>query len=373
LRSAIAFSNAAIIWSGGRRDPLTAFDEWSKLLFARVYDERNTPNGAAREFQVGTKETTAAVANRIHRLFQTACKADELIFPMGTRINLPDTKLTEVVRCLEEISFTATDVDSIGKAFEHFFGSVFRGELGQYFTMRQLARFTVGVLDVTKDDYVLDPTAGSGGFLLEALLQTWHKIDAGFSGQDEISRLRIDFAYHHVFGIEIHEVLARICKINLLLHHDGHSNIEASRSCLDAVFANHKMKLGNFDKIVGNPPFGDDVEEGDEDKLGTNKLSNFKVALGRTRVDSEQVILERAVDFLRPGGKLGSGTSRRIVEQPRGNIELSRYPSLSCYERSHIGHRIATRLCISKIGRPEQDLDLVLPEVSRARKVRLPT
>jgi type I restriction enzyme M protein len=35
--------------------------------------------------------------------------------------------------------------------------------------MRQLARFTVGMLDVRHTDYVLDPTAGSGGFLLEVL------------------------------------------------------------------------------------------------------------------------------------------------------------------------------------------------------------
>jgi type I restriction enzyme M protein len=62
-------------------------------------------------------------------------------------------------------------VDSIGRAFEEFFGSVFRGELGQYFTMRQLSRFTVAVLDISPTDYVLDPTAGSGGFLLEVLLQ----------------------------------------------------------------------------------------------------------------------------------------------------------------------------------------------------------
>ena len=262
----------SIIWAGGRRDPLTAFDEWSKLLFAKVHDERYTATGSARAFQVGTRETTAAVANRVHSLFSLACKQDRTIFPEGTRINLPDTKIADVVRTLEEVSFTRTDIDSIGKAFEEFFGAVFRGELGQYFTMRQLARFSVGVLDITKDDYVLDPTAGSGGFLLDALLQTWHRIDREFAGQpqEEINRVKYDFAFQHVFGIEVHEVLARICKINLLLHHDGHTNIEANRSCLDAVFANPRMQtMGRFTIVVGNPPFGDDVEEGDEDKLVT--------------------------------------------------------------------------------------------------------
>jgi type I restriction enzyme M protein len=109
-------------------------------------------------------------------------------------------------------------------------------------------------------------------------------------------------ALSHVFGIEVHGVLARLCKINLLLHHDGHANIEANRSCLDATFTNSRMQaLGAFFLVLGNPPFGDEVKEGDEDKLGTNRLESFTVAGKRGWVDSEQVILERSIQFLSPG------------------------------------------------------------------------
>ena len=261
----------SLIWAGGRRDPLTAFDEWSKLLFAKVIDERMTPTGEPRRFQIGTQETTAAVATRIHALFAQARRDDPTIFPDGARIALTDSKIADVVRALQDISFIRTDLDSVGRAFEQFFGSIFRGGLGQYFTMRQLARFVVAMLDVTQDDYLLDPTAGSGGFLLEALLQVWHYIDNNFRGQaaTEIQRLKIDFALSHVFGFEIHEILGRICKINLLLHHDGHTNIESDRSCLDSTFTNPRLNppIGRFTCIVGNPPFGTDVVEGDEDKL----------------------------------------------------------------------------------------------------------
>jgi type I restriction enzyme M protein len=41
----------SIIWSGGKRDPLTSFDEWSKLLFAKVIDERTTPTGHRANFR----------------------------------------------------------------------------------------------------------------------------------------------------------------------------------------------------------------------------------------------------------------------------------------------------------------------------------
>lgn len=297
-----------IIWAGGKRDPLLAFDEWSKLLFAKVIDERTTPTGQPRRFQVGTRETTAAVANRIHNLFAEAKRADAAIFPPTVGINLPETKITQVVQTLAEISFTRTEVDSIGRAFEEFFGSVFRGELGQYFTMRQLARFTVAVSDIRPTDYVIDPTAGSGGFLLEALLQTWHRVDREFQGQPDAmrERLKTDFALGHVYGIEIHEILARICKINLLLHHDGHTNIEADRSCLDSVYLNPRLNNphSQFSRIIGNPPFGDVVKENDEDHLGSNALTAFRIANGRNSVDSEQIIVERCIQLLEPEGRL---------------------------------------------------------------------
>lgn len=46
----------SIIWAGGKRDPLSAFDEWSKLMFAKVRDERYTRNGHPRSFQAGVNE-----------------------------------------------------------------------------------------------------------------------------------------------------------------------------------------------------------------------------------------------------------------------------------------------------------------------------
>lgn len=297
------------IWAGGKRDPLLSFDEWSKLLFAKVMDERTTPSGQPRRFQVGTNETIASVANRIHALFNEAHRSDPSIFPQEIIINLPDNKIVEVIKIIQDLAFTRTDIDSIGRAFEEFFGSIFRGELGQYFTMRQLARFTVAMLDIKPTDYVIDPTAGSGGFLLEVLLQTWNNIDRDYSGQDSSmqQRLKTDFALAHVFGIEIHQILARICKINLLLHHDGHTNIEADRTCLDFTFSNPRLQRINeiFSVVVGNPPFGDEVKESDEDHLGSNQLSNFIIANGRNKVDSEHVIIERCINFLEPSGRLG--------------------------------------------------------------------
>lgn len=297
----------SLIWAGGKRDPLLAFDEWSKLMLAKVEDERRTPNNSPRRFQVGSNESYVSVATRIHGLFKQACMSDPSIFPENIGINLSDKKIVEVVKILQDICITDTAVDNIGAAFEIFFGSIFRGELGQYFTMRPIARFTVAMLDINKDQYVIDPTCGSGGFLLEVLLQVWNKMTKDFAGRHDLERTKTDFAMNQVYGIEIHEILARICKINLLLHHDGHTNIEGDRSCLDNEFTKARLKLGEeiFDVVVGNPPFGDVIKEGDEDQLGKNSLENFEISKGKRKIPSEHIIIEKSVRLLRNDGLMG--------------------------------------------------------------------
>ena len=100
----------------------------------------------------GNQRARLGYRTRVHKLFSDAKEQDQAIFPRDEKIELPDSKVAQVVRVIQEISFIDTDSDVIGTAFEDFFGSVFRGSLGQYFTMRQIARFTVGMLNPTSED-----------------------------------------------------------------------------------------------------------------------------------------------------------------------------------------------------------------------------
>src|ERR1035437_198124 len=54
-----------IIWSGGKLDPSTAFDEMSKVLFAKIQDERNTRVGQFYKFQIGRYENDVMVSHRV--------------------------------------------------------------------------------------------------------------------------------------------------------------------------------------------------------------------------------------------------------------------------------------------------------------------
>jgi type I restriction enzyme M protein len=323
----------AAIWAGGKRDPLTAFDEWSKLLFAKIWDERHTPNGKPREMQVAANESQTMTASRIRQRFREARRGDPTVF-LDDRIMLPDDKVVEVVRLIEEIGFTLCGLDALGTAFERFFGSIFRGDLGQYFTPRELARFVCAVIEPKDTDYVLDPTVGSGGFLLETLIQVWHWLDDNYAGQPDAERRKIDFALHHLYGIEINATLGRVCKTNLVIHKDGHTNIESERSCLDSTFSLPRLRYDGtmFNIVVGNPPFGDEVHEGDRDRLGDGSLKDFVLSENEDQISSELIIVERGLQFLVPGGMLG-------MVVPDGSLnntgEGSRCPAFRRWLLSH--------------------------------------
>ena len=58
----------AAIWAGGKRDELSAFDLWSKLLFEKIYDERHTPTGQPRQCQKSPTETVIIRRDQFDKL-----------------------------------------------------------------------------------------------------------------------------------------------------------------------------------------------------------------------------------------------------------------------------------------------------------------
>ncbi len=46
----------------------------------------------------------------------------------------------------------------------------------------------------------------------KCFLQVWNRLDKDYAGRRELERIKTDFALNQVYGIEIHEILARICK-----------------------------------------------------------------------------------------------------------------------------------------------------------------
>lgn len=291
-----------IIWSGGKLDPAVAFDEMSKILFAKIEDERNTSNGDPYKIQFGQNENEVIVGKRCIEKYNDARRADSYVFT--DPISLPYGKVLEVVKIIQHINLSETDIDAKGQAFEQFLSVIFRGGLGQYFTRRQIVEFMTHLLEPSEKDIVLDPSCGSGGFLLYSLKVVSEAIRKNYSGNDKLIERKIyDFTRKRVFGIEINEKIARVAMMDMIVNDDGHTNIECNTG-LNNIYKNEGIKYGRFTLILTNPPFGVDIKKDDRDKLGSNNFQNFLFGASKKSQESDIMFLEQYERFLVNDDKL---------------------------------------------------------------------
>lgn len=177
------------------------------------------------------------------------------------------------------------------------------------------------------DDLILDPACGSGGFLLYALDRVRHEADE-YHDKESVEHYTHwhDFAMRNLFGIEINDEIARVAKMNMILHDDGHSNI-AGEDALDRPDAirkrtgNNGFKEDCFDLILTNPPFGAQVALTERPYLSDYVLGTKEDKKGKRKPlknqKTEILFIERVWRFLKPG------TGRAAVVLPDGILTNS--------------------------------------------------
>jgi type I restriction-modification system DNA methylase subunit len=309
------------LWGGDELNPSDAFDEFDKLVFCKIWDERKErADGEPYDFQIIAEDmvdhTNDALLKRLKRLYEEGRKQAPEVFKDDIRLSA--AKVRTVVSYLEDVNLSETDLDAKGRAFETFMTSFFRGNFGQFFTPRPVVKFIVDVLPIKSESRVLDTSCGSGGFLLHALDKVRRTAEEKY-GADSIKAYRTwhDFAQHRLFGIEINEQIARTAKMNMIIHDDGHTNVVAADGLLpihELVYKteNKGFKDGSFDFIITNPPFGSIIRQTEHAYLEIYGLSvrdvdwlnpKSKVAQ-RPGVSSEVLFIEQCWHFLAEGGYL---------------------------------------------------------------------
>ncbi len=85
----------------------------------------------------------------------------------------------------------------------------------------------------------------------------------GYYDRDSVEHFRHwhDFAEKNLFGIEINDEIARVAKMNMIIHDDGHTNVIGEDALerlnqMENRSGNHSFKAGAFDLVLTNPPFG---------------------------------------------------------------------------------------------------------------------
>lgn len=295
------------LWGGGRLSPPAAFGELCKLIFVKINDEkRPRRRGEPYEFQIKTHESSRRLAERLRALYEQQQRREPDVFTETIRTD--DSTLRAIVSHLESINLSATDLDTKGVAFEQFMDNFFKGDFGQYFTPREIIDFIVKIMRPSHEDKVLDPACGSGGFLLHTLDAVRKAADEYYDeGTAEHYRYWHDFAERRLFGIEINDEIARVAKMNMILHDDGHTNVIGA-DALDRFERMQDVNRGflrnSFDLILTNPPFGAQVSLSERPYLSGYDLGNQTQKNGKQKPRKNQkteiLFLERIWQFLKP-------------------------------------------------------------------------
>ena len=340
------------LWQGGRLTPTDAFDELAKILFIKIRDEKKARrNGEPYDFQIKTHETAKSVANRINRLYREAKAQDPEVFTED--IEIDESRLFSVVNHLQGISLNQTDLDVKGVAFERFLGNFFKGEIGQFFTPREVVEFMVDMVTPHHEELILDPACGSGGFLLHAMDYIRKQAsDFHIEGTPEHYTHWHDFAKDRLFGIEVNDSIARVAKMNMIIHDDGHSNVISNDALVnfDTLYDQHRgFEKDKFDVILTNPPFGAVIKQSE-----LPYLENYELGKGNASQKTEILFLERCFDFLKwetgklaiilPDGILTNSSLQYVRDYIERHFQILSVVSLPQIAFSHYGAGVKTSI-----------------------------
>jgi type I restriction enzyme M protein len=377
-----------VIRNREKRDPVAAFDEIAKILFVKVFVERELKSKRKRQnlFSVAFLEEQLG-DNPLEDLFQKtkAHYRNDRIFEADEKLNLKPATGIEIVRLLEKYNLSDTSEDIKGIAFERFLGKTFRGEIGQFFTPRPIVEFMVRMVEPKEGEVICDPASGSGGFLIRFFELVRQQIladadrqyqkykaqieaDKKLSAAKKAAMLRTKFdeiqvtldhdkegsrlwtlANRCIYGTDANDRMARTSKMNMIMHGDGHGGVHHHDGFLNV----NGIFEGRFDIILTNPPFGANVEPSDKileeqvalpDEIEREYArvygAPYRDALARLRaakdkpiaslfalpkakgngplgkIKTELLFIERCLDLLKPGGRLGIVLPEGVFNNP---------------------------------------------------------
>lgn len=316
-----------------------AFHELVKLIFAKVYDETESA-GPLRFYVRGEERRSTAgqrrlLDERIGPLFEAVRDRYQYIFSPTDKVELNGRVLAYIVSELQGYSLLRTQTDVKGAAYEELVGANLRGDRGEYFTPRNVCDMAVSMVFATYPKRqltsirILDTCCGTGGFLVSAInrlraLLTEQELAKGGSDTEITARVRDrirDLASQNLFGLDINPFLVQTCQMNLVMHGDGSANVFQSDSLYspgewENVDARGKVAYSQFDVVVTNPPFGGKAEVDDPHLLDQYELSRADSAQPRGSLPSEQLFVEAAWKYLKPGGKMAIVLPDSILNNP---------------------------------------------------------
>jgi type I restriction enzyme M protein len=326
------------------------FNEIFKLIFAKIWDEKEAlENRKDKHVDFGKALDPDITYDRINALFKSACEEWPGIFKAGEDIELAKRHLQVCVGPIEGVRLMGSNLRIMDDAFEYLLPTEAKKKKGQFFTPRHVVEMCVRMLNPTRKEYVMDPSCGSGGFLLHAMDWCYPATD---NEQRELRKHK--YAGKYLWGIDFEQRAAKTSRALMLIAGDGHTNIFGPDvSSLDPktwyetasgqalMYGLRQAKLTatpipenetlkdddkaweyfdelKFDVILANPPFAGEMK--DRKMLVHYELA--KPALKRAGDDKQPkeerdvLFIERILKMLKPGG-------RAAIVLPQGKFNNS--------------------------------------------------
>ena len=351
-----------VLWGGGGTDDNDIFASLVNIILAKIQDESEKEDGEKYDFQIFSYEkkgdeifeTNEELFERINSLYRRALKQRLNILDEGkikksfvideNKFSL--SKLKYTVFELEKYSFvdgknSFDGKDILGGFFEGIIREGFKQSKGQFFTHINVVKFLLWGLQVDKlaiervnNDleipYIIDPSAGSGTFLIEYMKYITRNLKYRFKNklakkrdvEDKFHQWFIPdhrenkWAQHFIYGLETNFNLGTATKVNMILHGDGSTNIFVKDGLLpfryydketapnflkqyeeDNNYSNKEVNQ-QFDLIVTNPPFSVTLDNETKQHLSKEFLFGDKK-------NSENLFVERWYQLLKPNGRFG--------------------------------------------------------------------
>jgi type I restriction enzyme M protein len=163
--------------------------------------------------------------------------------------------LRDILNKVNEVHFTSKDeIHTLGHLYETMLREMrdAAGDSGEFYTPRPVIKFIVSVIDPKLGETVLDPAAGTGGFLVEA----FEHLKKQCRKAEDYARLQRGTLH----GIEAKSLPYLLCQMNLLLHDLEYPEIDPGNALRFPL-----REIGDKDRvdvIMTNPPFGGEEERG---------------------------------------------------------------------------------------------------------------
>ncbi|OEU64909.1 MAG: hypothetical protein BBJ57_01790 [Desulfobacterales bacterium PC51MH44] len=233
--------------------------------------------------------------------------------------------LAEAINLIDElfvhVDTTSISDDIMGDTFEYLLSEIATaGKNGQFRTPRHIIRVLVEVLDPQPGMRIIDPAAGTSGFLFsamdhilknytvpESLKLEWDGTPHRADGAGLIDDYDTVFNGLNYVGIDNDRTMVRIGWMNMILHGVLNPQIH-QRDSLGQRKEDDKIKYliasESYDRVLANPPFTGSVDKNDLERTlfpaaGTR---GKKAALAITN-KSELLFVWLMLDLLKVGGR----------------------------------------------------------------------